>query len=65
MKVTARERESVTVLDLEGKITIGVGDVAMREAVHAALDRGSRNILINMAKVSTIATDSRSSTPSM
>jgi anti-anti-sigma factor len=54
MKVTAREREGVTVLDLEGKITIGVGDVAMREAVHAAIDRGSRNILINMAKVTTI-----------
>ena len=54
MKVTVREREGVTLLDLEGKITIGVGDVAMREAVHAALDRGSRNLLINMSKVSTI-----------
>ena len=54
MKVTVREREGVAVLDLEGKITIGVGDVAMREAVHAALDRGSRNLLINMSKVSTI-----------
>jgi anti-anti-sigma factor len=54
MKVTVREREGVTLLDLEGKITIGVGDVAMREAVHSALDRGSRNLLINMARVSTI-----------
>lgn len=54
MKVQTRERDGVTILDLEGKITIGVGDVALREAVHDALDGGSHNILINMGKVSTI-----------
>lgn len=54
MKVHTRERDGVTILDLEGKITIGVGDVALREAVHAALDSGSSDILINMSKVTTI-----------
>lgn len=54
MKVQTRERDGVTILDLEGKITIGVGDVALREAVHDALDGGSHNILINMGKVTTI-----------
>ncbi len=54
MKVTAREREGVTLLDLKGKITIGVGDVALREAVQEALAAGARNILVNLGDVSTI-----------
>ena len=54
MKVTVRERDGVTILDLKGKNTIGVGDVALREAVQEALSAGARNILINMKDVSTI-----------
>ena len=54
MKVTVREREGVTLLDLEGKITIGVGDVALREAVGEALEAGARNILFNLSGVTTI-----------
>ena len=54
MKVTARHREGITILDLEGKITIGVGDVALRDAVQEALSAGARNILINLESVSTI-----------
>ena len=34
MKINVRQREGVTILDLKGKITIGVGDVALRNAVH-------------------------------
>jgi anti-sigma B factor antagonist len=54
MKITARNRESVTILDLKGKITIGVGDVALRDAVQDAVAGGARNILINLKEVSTI-----------
>ncbi len=54
MKVTVRHREGVSILDLKGKITIGVGDVAMREAVTGALDAGSTNILLNLKNVTTI-----------
>jgi anti-sigma B factor antagonist len=54
MKVTVRHREGVSILDLKGKITIGVGDVAMREAVTGALDAGSTNILLNLKGVTTI-----------
>jgi anti-sigma B factor antagonist len=54
MKVNVRQREGVTILDLKGKITIGVGDVALREAIHEALDAGATKILVNMADVSTI-----------
>jgi anti-sigma B factor antagonist len=54
MKASARHREGITILDLHGKITIGVGDVALRNAVQEALTAGARNILINLESVSTI-----------
>jgi anti-sigma B factor antagonist len=54
MKVSVRQREGVTILDLEGKITIGSGDLEMRNAVQQAVGDGAKNILINLGKVSTI-----------
>ena len=54
MKIGVRQREGVTILDLKGRITIGVGDVALREAVHQALGAGAKHILINLKDVSTI-----------
>ncbi len=54
MKIDSRQRDGVTILDLQGKITIGEGDVALREAVHAAVDRGATNILLNMGRVRSI-----------
>jgi anti-sigma B factor antagonist len=54
MKIESRREANVTVLDVKGKITIGVGDVALRNAVHVALNDGARNILINLQGVTTI-----------
>jgi len=54
MKIDRRERDAVTILDVEGKITIGKGDVALREAVHDALGAGARQILIDLADVTTV-----------
>jgi anti-sigma B factor antagonist len=54
MKINVRQREGVTILDLKGKITIGVGDVALRDAIHEALDAGAKNLLINLQDVTTI-----------
>jgi anti-sigma B factor antagonist len=54
MKVSVRKRDGVTILDLKGKITIGVGDVAMRDAVQKELQGGARSLLINLGDVSTI-----------
>jgi anti-sigma B factor antagonist len=54
MKISARHREGVTILDLKGRITIGVGDVALREAVQGALQAGSKNILLNLQDVATV-----------
>ena len=44
----------VKVIELKGKITIGSGDLKMRETIHQALGDGSKKILIDMAGVTTI-----------
>jgi anti-sigma B factor antagonist len=54
MKMTTRQRDGVTIVEPKGKITIGLGDVALREAVHSALEGGAHRILIDMHGVTTI-----------
>ena len=54
MNIVQRQEGDVTVLDVAGKITIGVGDVAVRDAVHVALGGGARSILLNLKGVTTI-----------
>ncbi len=54
MDIGVRKESGVTILEPKGKITIGVGDIALREKVHNVLDEGEKNILINLAAVTTI-----------
>ncbi|HEX6864575.1 MAG TPA: STAS domain-containing protein [Thermoanaerobaculia bacterium] len=54
MNVNVRQRDDVNVLDLKGRITIGSGEVALRNAVQEALNSGAKKVLINMKEVSTI-----------
>ena len=54
MKIEKRSRGDVTILEVEGKITIGKGDVALRDAVHQALGEGARKIVMNLGAVSTV-----------
>jgi anti-sigma B factor antagonist len=52
MKANVRQIGHVSVVDLSGKITIGEGDVALRNAVQELLDNGNSHILLNLEKVS-------------
>jgi anti-sigma B factor antagonist len=54
MKFTTRQVDSVTILDLSGRITLGEGSVTLRDAVKDALSKGSKNILLNLAEVNYI-----------
>jgi anti-sigma B factor antagonist len=54
MKTSVREVRGVSILDLKGKITIGSGDVQLRETINRLVDEGKKNILINMQDVTTI-----------
>lgn len=52
-ELNIRERQSgdVTVLDMDGRITIGEGSVALRSAVRRLLEEGKKKILLNLAGV--------------
>ena len=54
MDVNKRQAGDVTILDLKGKITIGSGDVQLRNAVQDVMNSGATKVLINMQNVSTI-----------
>jgi anti-sigma B factor antagonist len=51
MKIVERQVEDVVILDLHGKILIGEGDDALREAVTKLSDSGKTKILLNLAEV--------------
>jgi anti-sigma B factor antagonist len=52
MKVNIRQEGDVSVVDLSGKITIGEGDVVLREKVQELLDFDHKKIVLNLEKVS-------------
>lgn len=54
MKSAVREFADVRVLDLEGKITIGSGDVQLRQLVEESLQSGRTKILLNLKGVTHI-----------
>jgi anti-sigma B factor antagonist len=51
MKIVEREVGDVTILDLKGKILIGEGDDALRDAVTRLVDGGKTKILLNLGEV--------------
>lgn len=51
MKIRTREEEGVIIVDLEGKLVIGDGDVELRDEVGDILDRGTKKILLNLGGV--------------
>ena len=52
MKVSIRKQGDVSVVDLSGKITIGEGDVVLRDKVSELLESREKKILLNLEKVS-------------
>jgi len=51
MKLNVREIKSVAIVDVDGNITIGRGDVALRQLVSELLASGRKQILLNLACV--------------
>ena len=52
MKSSVRQVGGAAIVDLSGKITIGEGDVRLREQVHDLLEKGTKNLVLNLEKVS-------------
>lgn len=51
LNITERQAGDVTILDMNGKITIGEGSVALRNAVRRLLEEGKKKILLNLSGV--------------
>jgi anti-sigma B factor antagonist len=54
MDIIKRNVGDVTIFDLDGKLTIGKGDVVLRDALVEQVEGGGKNIIINLDKVTTI-----------
>ena len=51
MKFSTRKNGDIIIIDVEGKIFLGEGDVEIKKAVDDLLKKGTKNILLNLAKV--------------
>ena len=52
LDIQQREREGITILDLEGRITVGPEATALAGKVATAVVRsGIKNLILNLAKV--------------
>lgn len=51
LNISERQAGDVTILDLDGKITIGEGSVALRNAIRRLVGEGKKKILLNLAGV--------------
>jgi anti-sigma B factor antagonist len=55
-KLTIRERQinDTSVLDLEGKLKLGEGNQEFHDAIRALVEKGRKNIVVNLENVSAI-----------
>jgi anti-sigma B factor antagonist len=54
IKASTRLVDSVTVVDLSGRITLGEGSSTLRETVRDLISKGQKNILLNLGDVTYI-----------
>jgi anti-sigma B factor antagonist len=54
VKITTRQVDGVTVLDLSGRITLGEGSVQLRDSVRDLLSKGQKLILLNLGNITYI-----------
>jgi anti-sigma B factor antagonist len=51
LKSTSREIHGVTVIDLDGRITLGDGSALLRDLIHENVGNGHKKLLLNLAGV--------------
>ncbi len=54
MKAIVRQVDSVIVVDVSGRITLGEGCTQLRELIREQLGKGKKNVLLNLADVTYI-----------
>jgi anti-sigma B factor antagonist len=53
-KATIREVGDVTVIDMDGRITLGEGSALLRDLIRQNLAKGRRNVILNLAAINYI-----------
>jgi anti-sigma B factor antagonist len=51
LNIRERQAGDITVLDMDGRITIGEGSIALRSAIRRLIEEGKKKILLNLAGV--------------
>jgi anti-sigma B factor antagonist len=54
LNITTRRSGPVAILDLTGQIRLGETNISLHKAVHELADAGEKNVLLNLANVTTI-----------
>jgi anti-sigma B factor antagonist len=54
LNITERRNDFITILDLEGKISLGGGTAILHEALRGLVEKGEKKIVLNLANVSYI-----------
>ena len=54
MKIETRYSGEVVILELQGKLTHGLGDIALRQQILEVVDEGRKHVLIDLGQVRTI-----------
>jgi anti-sigma B factor antagonist len=52
MTIQERTSGSVTILDLNGKLVLGDGDMLLKDKTHSLVFQGRKSIILNMGNVS-------------
>ncbi len=51
MNVSTRQMDSVTIVDVSGRITLGEGSVVLRDTIRELVGKGNKKILLNLGDV--------------
>src|SRR5215210_1568826 len=51
LDIKERQAGDITILDMDGKVTIGEGSVALRTTIRRLLEEGKKKILLNLGGV--------------
>jgi anti-sigma B factor antagonist len=51
LSIKERQAGDITILDMNGKVTIGEGSVALRTTIRRLLEEGKKKILLNLGGV--------------
>jgi anti-sigma B factor antagonist len=54
MKVSNRQVDGVTIVDMSGRITLGEGSVVLRDTIRDLIGKGQKKILLNLGDVTYI-----------